>query len=40
MADPEKYGEQRNGGASDEELSTYAAVPHYGTIHVEKQKDP
>jgi SAM-dependent methyltransferase len=36
MMSPEKYGEQSNGGASNEELATYAAVPHYGTIHTRK----
>jgi SAM-dependent methyltransferase len=36
MESPEKYGEQSNGGAADDELSTYATVPHYGTIHVRK----
>jgi SAM-dependent methyltransferase len=36
MEGPEKYGEQSNGGAANHELSTYATVPHYGTIHVRK----
>ena len=36
MENPEKYEEQSNGGAADDELSTYANVPHYGTIHVRK----
>ena len=36
MENPEKYGERSNGGASNDELSTYAAVPHYGTICVKK----
>ena len=36
MQNPEKYGEQSNGGASDKELATYATIPHYGTIHTTK----
>ena len=36
MQDPGKYGEEKNGGASEEELKTYAEVPHYGLIHVVK----
>ena len=36
MERPGNYGEQSNGGAADDELSTYAAVPHYGTIHIRR----
>jgi SAM-dependent methyltransferase len=36
MENPGKYGEEKNGGASAEELATYAKVSHYGLIHVRK----
>jgi SAM-dependent methyltransferase len=36
MENPGKYGEENNGGASAEELATYAKLPHYGLIHVKK----
>lgn len=32
MDDPQKYGEESNGGAGAEELATYAKVPHYGLL--------
>lgn len=36
MENPDEYAETSNGGASDEELATYATVPHCGKIHVKK----
>lgn len=36
MANPQKYGEESNGGAADDEVSTYDSVPAYGTIQVRK----
>jgi SAM-dependent methyltransferase len=36
MSNPEKYGEETNGGAHLEELETYERVPHYGILSIEK----
>ncbi|KAK3686585.1 hypothetical protein LTR37_019690 [Vermiconidia calcicola] len=36
MENPSKYGEDSNGGASAEELATYAEVPHYGLLRITK----
>ncbi|KAK3704325.1 hypothetical protein LTR37_013878 [Vermiconidia calcicola] len=36
MENPTKYGEDSNGGASAEELATYAEVPHYGLLRITK----
>lgn len=36
MENPEKYGEASNGGAGKEELATYAQLPHYGLLVLQK----
>lgn len=37
MNDPNKYGEDSNGGASAEEVETYSDTPHYGLLMLKKQ---
>lgn len=36
MEQPGKYGEPNNGGAGAEELETYAQLPHYGLLVLQK----
>ncbi|KAL9079816.1 MAG: hypothetical protein Q9157_001325 [Trypethelium eluteriae] len=36
MESPSKYGEERNGGATTEEVETYKVLPHYGLLDIVK----
>ena len=36
MANPKKYGEEKNGDAAADELKTYDELPHYGILSIKR----